>query len=119
MSTFGICEHRGSMHPTLKLLAPLAVAFSALVAQAQGLPANPRLERVDSGLLPPLIAANTQPMRLADRMRHHGVPGLSVAVVDKGQLVWAQAWGVKQAGQPAPLTTDTQMQAACSATARV
>ena len=63
-------------------------------------------------MLPRLVTERTQPMRLADRMRHYRVPGLSVAVVDNGQLVWAQAWGVAQIGKPQPLTVDTLMQAA-------
>jgi CubicO group peptidase (beta-lactamase class C family) len=93
--------------------APLVAALLAsTVALAQGAAVDERVARVERGLLPPLVTERTQPMRLVDRMRHYRVPGLSVAVVDKGQLVWAHAWGVAQAGRAQPLTTATLMQAA-------
>jgi CubicO group peptidase (beta-lactamase class C family) len=93
-----------------------ALAVTALLASmiggAQSATSDERIARVERGLLPPLVTERTQPMRLADRMRHYRVPGLSVAVVDKGQLVWAHAWGVAQIGKPQPLSSSTLMQAA-------
>jgi CubicO group peptidase (beta-lactamase class C family) len=115
MSTFDIRSLKGAMNVMLKSFVVGCLCAGTLIAHAQELTASQRLDRiarVENGLLPPFITANTKPMRLTDRMQHHGVPGLSAAVVDRGQLVWAQAWGVTQAGQAAPLTTDTQMQAA-------
>ncbi|HUP27206.1 MAG TPA: serine hydrolase domain-containing protein [Chloroflexia bacterium] len=41
------------------------------------------------------------------------VPGLSIAVMDDGQISYAQGFGVCEAGQPAPVTTETLLQA-CS-----
>jgi CubicO group peptidase (beta-lactamase class C family) len=96
------------LRATLGLCAVLAAA----AAHAQSDAAADVIARVERSLLPPLVTERTQPMRLADRMRHYRVPGLSVAVVDKGQLVWAHAWGVAQAGRAQPLTTTTLMQAA-------
>jgi CubicO group peptidase (beta-lactamase class C family) len=97
----------------------LVTSLGALLAtaHAQQVPQDPtalrRIARVEDNLLPTLVAANTQPRRLADRMRHYQVPGLSMAVVDKGQLVWAQAWGVAQAGETGqPMRPDTRLQAA-------
>ncbi|MBZ9751402.1 beta-lactamase family protein [Deinococcus sp. HMF7604] len=51
-------------------------------------------------------------MSLTDRMAFHHVPGVSVAVIDHGQVVWARGYGVLQAGQPAPVTPSTLFQAA-------
>jgi CubicO group peptidase (beta-lactamase class C family) len=45
-------------------------------------------------------------------MAYYFVPGVSIAVVDGGKLVWAQAFGVRKAGTEEPLTPDTMMQAA-------
>ena len=39
------------------------------------------------------------------------IPGLSVAVFDHGKLVWVKTYGVKEAGQKAPVTLDTLFQA--------
>jgi CubicO group peptidase (beta-lactamase class C family) len=35
-------------------------------------------------------------MRLQERMRHYKVPGISVAVLDRGRLAWARAYGVAE-----------------------
>jgi CubicO group peptidase (beta-lactamase class C family) len=40
------------------------------------------------------------------------IPGASWALIDGGELVWAQGYGVLEAGSPAPVTTDTRFQAA-------
>jgi CubicO group peptidase (beta-lactamase class C family) len=90
----------------------VSVLSLAMPALAQNPVAASLAAEMANSLLPAFVTADTKPMRLPDRMRHYGVPGLSVAVVDRGQLVWAQAWGVVQVGQPAPLTPDTPMQAA-------
>jgi CubicO group peptidase (beta-lactamase class C family) len=68
--------------------------------------------RVQAGLLPAFVTAQTQPMQMADRMRHYGVPGISVAVVQNGQLLWAHAWGVADVATGRALTPTTVMQAA-------
>ena len=49
---------------------------------------------------------------LSERMAYYLVPGVSIAVVDEGGLVWAQAFGVRKAGTDEPLTPETMMQAA-------
>ena len=38
-------------------------------------------------------------MALADRMVHHRVPGLSVALIDGGAISWAKGYGTRQAGR--------------------
>jgi CubicO group peptidase (beta-lactamase class C family) len=45
-------------------------------------------------------------------MIRYGVPGLSVAVVDSGRIVWAQGFGVKTAGTNDSVTAATLFQAA-------
>lgn len=89
---------------------PGLAALLAAPAWGQAAP-DPRIAAVEQGLLPPVVSEVTTPMSLASRMRHHGVPGVSVAVVDRGRLAWAHAWGLAQAGEPVPLTPDTLMQA--------
>ncbi len=96
----------------LRALAAAIAVTATTVAPAAGPAPDPRIAAVERGLLPPVVTEATVPMTLADRMRHHGVPGVSVAVVDGGRLVWARAWGVAQQGQPVALTPATLMQAA-------
>jgi len=46
-------------------------------------------------------------MTLADRMQFYATPGVSIAFVDDGRIEWARAYGVREAGNAAPVTTDT------------
>ena len=69
-----------------------------------------RIERVEQGLVP--LSASGQPewgrsVPLADRMAHYGVPGVSVAVIDDGELVWAKGYGVRVAGGNEAVTPET------------
>lgn len=102
------CPLKISRLRTCLLLGLLITAASA--AQAQTAAIDTRIRQVENGLLPAVITPQTVPMKLAQRMRQLQVPGLSVAVVDHGQLAWAHAWGEAQPGRA--MTTDTLMQAA-------
>jgi CubicO group peptidase (beta-lactamase class C family) len=59
-----------------------------------------------------MVDAGTKPFALKDRMRAYGVPGVSVAVIHKGKLEWARGWGVRDANSCAPVTPQTDFQAA-------
>ncbi len=87
----------------------LAAGF-VFAVQAGAAP-DPRIAQVESALWPAVVTEATRPWTMAERMQHHGVPGVSIAVVEGGRLVWAHAWGRAQQGQPVPLTPDTLMQA--------
>ncbi|MBA3532004.1 MAG: beta-lactamase family protein [Ardenticatenales bacterium] len=52
------------------------------------------------------------PFTLAERMAHHKVPGLSVAVINEGRIEWAKGYGVLEGDNEEPVTTDTLFQAA-------
>ncbi len=68
---------------------------------------------VETGLLPAVIVRGEDArMRLVDRMRHHRVPAVSIAVIENHQLVWVGAYGVADASTGAPATPRTLMQAA-------
>ena len=76
--------------------------------------AEERIRRVENGLIP--LDQNRQPgqpAKLAERMRFYKVPGVSVAVIHRGELEWARGYGVLEAGNPEPVTTGTLFQA-CS-----
>ncbi len=70
--------------------------------------------RVEQGLLPesPLRSQLVSPQTLAARMALLNVPGVSVAVIADGELAWARGYGVRQAGESAPVTEQTLFQAA-------
>ena len=83
----------------------LVLAAVTLVAACNTMPAAvplPAPAQIETGLL---SAANPpHRMTLAGRMRHHKVPGVSIAVIDMGRLAWVRAYGDTQAGG-VPVTT--------------
>ncbi len=72
-----------------------------------------RVEQVVRGLRPTLAIAGESPIRwtLAERMEHYHVPGVSIAVIDSGRIVWARGFGVKEAGGADSVTPTTIFQA--------
>lgn len=73
-----------------------------------------RIKRVENGLLSPVLVKG-QPvtaMNLADRMRFYKTPGLSVAVINNGQIEWARGYGLSEAGGNEGVTPETLFQAA-------
>jgi CubicO group peptidase (beta-lactamase class C family) len=72
-----------------------------------------RIERVLSGLRPPIAIKGQPPVRwtLAEEMAQSHVPGISIAVIDNGQIDWARGFGVKEAGTTDPVTTSTLFEA--------
>ncbi|HET7694124.1 MAG TPA: serine hydrolase [Vicinamibacterales bacterium] len=94
---------------TVTLLTILAAA--TLAAQSAS---EERIRRIEAGLLPPVILKG-QPLRtsrLEDRMRQLKIPGVSVAVFDKGTIEWTRAWGVADATSGQKVDPDTLFQAA-------
>jgi CubicO group peptidase (beta-lactamase class C family) len=63
---------------------------------------DPRAARVANGLLPisPLEGDRTR-WTMAERCRHYQCPGLSVAVMEGGEIAWADGFGVRELGGPA------------------
>src|SRR5579862_1176321 len=82
-------------------------------AHAGPVPPNPRMERVLSALRPAIAAPGTAPVRwtLAERMRHHHVPGVSIAIIDSGRIAWAKGFGVRQARGTDSVTPSTLFEA--------
>src|SRR5690348_12095814 len=111
------CLARNSLIPLLLsystgALAQQAAPHCAFPAAALGGPVNTHTRFVESNLLPAIIEAGTKPFALEDRMRAYGVPGVSVAVIHNGKLEWARGWGVRDANTCAPVTPQTDFQAA-------
>jgi hypothetical protein len=68
--------------------ATLAVFLSATAIAASQI--DPNIERVEAGLLPVAAERIGAPANIRDRMRAYGVPGVSIAVVDNGEMPKAQ-----------------------------
>ncbi|MEM9313128.1 MAG: serine hydrolase domain-containing protein [Pseudomonadota bacterium] len=82
-------------------LASLAATDEAGLAQ--------RIHNFENGLRPALHQRGTAPLRwnLAERMVHHGVPGVSLAIIERGEIVYAGGYGVARAGSDSAVDRDT------------
>jgi CubicO group peptidase (beta-lactamase class C family) len=93
-------------------LIPVAV-YLGVVLSASARPADdPRIRQVEQGLLPIAASELGVPAKIEDRMRAYGVPGLSIAVIDGGKIVWAKGYGVADSAFGRRVTTKTMFQAA-------
>lgn len=102
-------------HRSLFIVAAALSVFAAFVqaARSDADSLSERILRVESGLTAGVSMNGKAPsMKLADRMAHYKVPGVSVAVINNGALEWAKGYGVIEAGAPSPVTAETRFQAA-------
>lgn len=69
---------------------------------------DPRIEQVLNHL-GPIVRAEGRPARwtMAERSAHHGCPGVSIAVMERGKLAWSTGWGQLETGQPAQVNAQT------------
>ncbi|HEX2121902.1 MAG TPA: serine hydrolase [Thermoanaerobaculia bacterium] len=52
------------------------------------------------------------PATVEQRMREHGVPAVSIAVIENGRVAWARSYGLADVGEGRKATTQTLFQAA-------
>jgi len=75
--------------------------------------ANDRIKRVEKGFRPMILGENEAVFRptLERIMKLLNIPGLSVAVIDRFNIVWAKGYGTTEAGTTNPVTPNTIFQA--------
>lgn len=98
------------MHSRCVAGAALAFLLAAPVPAARQ--TDPNIARVESGLLPIAAERIGVSATITDRMHAYGVPGVSIAVIDKGRIVWAKGYGVADVATRRPVTPETSFQAA-------
>jgi CubicO group peptidase (beta-lactamase class C family) len=99
------------MRHSIRLVAILAMAVS--IASGAG-----RLEdkilRVEKGLVRAVVPKGRPAPKftIAERLRHHRIPGVSVAVVSRGEVEWVRGYGLASVDDAKPVTVETLFQAA-------
>lgn len=97
------CELRGSRAPMIWSLALALAAGAATDAGARNAEISSELARE-----PAVAEAITLFSLWADeQIAYHGTPGLAVAIVHGGDLVWAAGFGAADLESGAPVTPDT------------
>ena len=95
--------------PHLALQVAGALAASALLSAAAP---DPRIAQVENGLRPPVLVEGDKTWTLAERMKHYGVEGVSIAIIRDSTIAWAKGYGLADAETKQPVTPDTLFQAA-------
>jgi CubicO group peptidase (beta-lactamase class C family) len=107
---------------TIALAATLALCLASFVS-AQSLPAatksapsadqTERIRRIEAGAAVVPQTKGKPPIKLSvqDLMEKLKVPGLSIAVIDNFQIVWAKGYGVMGSTSASPVTPKTLFQA--------
>lgn len=104
-----------SIHRTAVLMLPLLSAGCAAHggAPSAGPDVEARIRRVETGLPTyQSVRGETNTFTIEERLRHHRVPGVSVAVINDGRIEWARGWGETEAGSGIPVDSTTLFQAA-------
>ncbi|NIM12369.1 MAG: serine hydrolase [Candidatus Aminicenantes bacterium] len=95
----------------LNVLIILAFVFALFNAPLTGT-AKPEMQKLENGLLPPVLIKGEPVWRLTERMKHHKVPGVSIAVIKDFKLHWTNGYGIKDVTTMEPVTEATLFQAA-------
>jgi CubicO group peptidase (beta-lactamase class C family) len=94
----------------------IILVFGAMSCQSrQAVRETDHVARIENGLLPAVVIQGQlapPPMKLFDRMAHYHVPGVSIAVINNGQIEWAKGYGVLDATDSRAVTPETLFQAA-------
>jgi CubicO group peptidase (beta-lactamase class C family) len=93
----------------------IAILVGFLLAASPGAAApaaDPALiARVESGLRAPVLVEGDPLWTIAERLKQHGVPGVSVAVIRDFRIEWAKGYGAAQLDPPRPVTGTTLFEA--------
>jgi len=96
------------------IFSPIVLAQKQIFAPTESARVDERIQRVENGLLLPFIVKGepNMAMKLADRMQFYKVPGVSVAVINNGEIEWAKGYGVQETDGHKSVTPETLFQAA-------
>lgn len=118
LSAIGV--RRGRRSALALACAALASPWVAWAAKPAAMPTpeagaagqEARIARVLAGLRPPVSFVGDPSWTLEARMKHYGVPGLSITVIDRHGLAWTRVFGLADREAGLPVRTDTLFQAA-------
>jgi len=98
----------------MKKLLMLTVVATLAVACRTAEDVQSRIARVENELLPSLVIRGepVETATLTDRMATLKVPGVSIAVINNGELEWARGYGMADVASGTPVTETTLFQAA-------
>ncbi|WP_316839340.1 serine hydrolase [Pedobacter gandavensis] len=70
------------------------------------------IKKVESGLIPVLRFEGDSVWTIESRMKHYGVPGLTIAVIKNSKIAYVKSYGIIDKTSKLPVTNQTLFQAA-------
>ncbi len=97
---------------TKRPIAGLAIAGALAASRLFAATApDARIAQIENGLRPPVLIEGDKTWTLAERMKHYGVEGVSIAVIRDNKIEWAKGYGFADVEAKQPVTTSTLFQA--------
>ncbi len=72
------------------------------------------IKKVETGLTTRVHIKDDSTWSIEERMKHYGIPGVSIAVIHNGEIAWAKGYGVTDKESNTPVTKQTLFQAAAT-----
>ena len=69
------------------------------------------IRKVETGLPTQVYIAGDSTWSIEERMKHYGIPGVSIAVIHNGEIAWTKGYGVMETESQTPVTAQTLFQA--------
>lgn len=105
-------QRHAASFPWSRLALALCVGCAGMAGAATPDDQETRIARVLAGLRPPISFVGDPTWTLQERMKHYGVPGLSITVIDRRGLAWTRVYGLADRELGLPVKADTLFQAA-------
>ncbi len=68
------------------------------------------IKKVETGLTTRVYIEGDSTWSIKERMEHYGIPGVSIAVIHNGKIVWTKGYGVTDSISKSPVTKQTLFQ---------
>ncbi len=65
------------------------------------------IKKVETGLIPSVYIEGDATWSIEERMKHYKIPGVSIAVIHKGEIAWTKGYGITDSISNAPVTAQT------------
>lgn len=107
--------HAPNFHPRLKPLLSSLLILSVYLLPVNATAQEPQSDlqaRVESGLSQLNHIKGKPTWSIKERMKHYGVPGMSLAVIQNNKVAWSKSYGVKDLNTMEPVTDSTLFQCA-------
>ncbi len=94
-----------------KILLALCLLIAIQFIHAQKKQVKARIKSVENGLIPLVPVKGFKSWTIEERMKHHNIPGVSIAVINNFKIEWVKAYGWADTVRKIPMTTQTMLSA--------